>query len=78
MRRWVLLGILVIAASWGGWTLFQRHREAVERQRDAARSAAYQHSTEAFYSQNYALAEKLITDILPDAEKSYPNDRRLS
>jgi tetratricopeptide (TPR) repeat protein len=78
MLRWILLGILVLAASWEGWTLFHRHREAVQGQREAVRSAAYHQATEAFYTQNYAQAEKLITDILPDAEKSYPNERRLA
>jgi tetratricopeptide (TPR) repeat protein len=78
MRRWILLGILVLAASWEGWTLFHRHREAVQAQRDAVRSAAYNKAMEAFYTQNYVLAEKLITDILPDVERSFSNDRRFA
>jgi len=71
MRRWILLGILVIAASWGGWTLFQGHREAVWL-------AAYKHATRVFYQEDYATAEKLFTDILPNAEKWYAKDRRLA
>ncbi len=71
MRRWILLGILVIAASWGGWILFKRHREAVWL-------AAYQHATQVFYREDYATAEKIFTDILPNAEKWYPKDRRLA
>ena len=49
MRRWILLGILVLAASWGGWTMVQRHRVAVEHRREAAWVAAYQRATQAFY-----------------------------
>jgi len=71
MRRWILLGILVVVASWGGWALFQRHREAVWL-------AAYKNATQAFYQEDYATAEKIFTDILPDAEKWYPKDYRLA
>jgi TolA-binding protein len=76
MRRWVLLGILVITASWGGRVLFQRHREAVQRHREEVWSEAYQHATQVFYQGDYGTAEKIFTDILPNAEKWYPKDRR--
>lgn len=78
MRRWVLLGILVVTAGWGGRVLFQGHREAVQRHREAEWSAAYQHATQMFYQGDYATAEKIFTDILPNAEKWYPRDRRLA
>jgi hypothetical protein len=42
MRRWILLGILVITATRGGWTLIQRHRQAVERERETAWLMTYQ------------------------------------
>jgi len=71
MRRWIVLGILVITAGWAGWKLFQSHREAVWL-------AAYQHTTQAFYRGDYATAEKIFTDILPNGEKWYPKDRRLA
>ena len=78
MRRWVLLGILIITAIWGGRTLFQRHQASLKAKAEAAWLAAYQHATQAFYQENYATAEKIFTDILPDAEKRYPKDRRLA
>ena len=84
MRRWILLGILVITATWAGSTVFRRHRQAVQDQREAvqaeregAKSEAFHRAAEAFYTQKYALAEKLITDLLPEAEK-YPNRHRLA
>src|SRR5260370_35289046 len=70
MRRWILLGILVVVASWGGWALFQRHREAVWL-------AAYKHATQAFYQEVYATAEKNFPEILREAKKCYPKDYRL-
>ena len=78
MRRWGLVGILVITAIWGGWTLFQRHRASQQAKAEAEWSAAYQHVTELFYQGEYATAEKSFTDILPNAENWYPNDRRLA
>jgi len=77
MRRWILLGILAVVASWGAWILLQRHREAVERQGLAAWAAAYQSATRAFYEQRYPAAEKLLTEILPETERRYPKDHRL-
>jgi tetratricopeptide (TPR) repeat protein len=71
MRRWILSGILLITMSWGGWTLFRRHREAVWL-------AAYQQATQVFYQGDYLTAERIFTDILPNAEKWYPKDRRLA
>ncbi len=78
MRRSILLAIVVISASWGGWTLFQRHRASRKAKAEAVWLAAYQHATQVFYREDYATAEKLFTDILPNAEKSYPKDRRLA
>jgi tetratricopeptide (TPR) repeat protein len=78
MRRWVLVGILVATATWGGWTLIQRHRQAVEHQRETAWLTAYGRAAQMFYGEDYVMAEKTITDILPDAEKSHPNDRRFA
>lgn len=78
MRRWILLGILVITASWGGWMLVQRHREAIERDRQTAWNAAFQRATQAFYAGDYAMAEKVFTDILPETEKLHPQDRNLA
>src|SRR6266481_4349205 len=77
MRRYVLLGILIITAGWGGRVLFKRHREAEQRQREAVWWQAYQHATQMFYQGDYGTAEKTFTDILPNAEKWYPKDRRL-
>ena len=78
MQRWILVGILLITASWGGWTLFQRHREAVERQRFGIWAAAYQRATQSFYGQDYQKAEKFFTDVLPETEQRFPKDRRLA
>lgn len=78
MRRWILLGILVVTGVWGGWTLLQRHREAVERRREAGWQAAYQRATQAFYVGDYATAERLFTGILPEGEKFHPKDRYLA
>jgi tetratricopeptide (TPR) repeat protein len=78
MRRWVLLGILVITTGWGSWVLFQWHREAAQRHREAVWLTAYQHATQVFYGGDYATAEKIFADILPNAEKWYPKDRRLA
>lgn len=78
MLRWTLLGILVIVASWGGRTLVQRQRQAAAQQREAESAAVYQKATQAFYDGDYATAEKVLTEILPSVEKSYPNSRRLA
>lgn len=75
MRRWILLGILVITAGWGTWTLVRRHREAVEQRREAAWQAAYLRATQIFYGGDYPAAEKLFTALLPEAEKFHPKDR---
>jgi hypothetical protein len=78
MRQWILAGILVIIAGWEGWVLFQRHHENTKKQPEAMLATPYLHATQAFYDAHYELAEKLITDILPDAEKSYAHDLRLA
>lgn len=74
MRRWILLGVLVITASWGGWIALQRHREAVEHRREAAWLVAYERATQAFYGADYPTAEKLFTDLIPEAEKFHAKD----
>ena len=78
MRRWVLLGILVVTAGWGCWTLLQRHRASRKAEADAVWMAAYQRATQAFYREDYPTAERLFTDILSNYEKEYLNDRRLA
>lgn len=78
MRRWLLLGILVIAASWEGWTLFQGHRASQKSKAEAPWLVAYQHATQSFYMEDCATAEKGFTDLLPMAEKRYPKDRNLA
>lgn len=75
MRRWILLGILVLTVSWGGWTLVQRHRVAVQQRREAEWMAVLQRATQAFYGGDYPTAERLFTDLLPEAEKLHPKDR---
>jgi len=78
MRRWLLLGILVITASWGGWTLVQRHRASEKAKVEGAWSAAYQDATQSFYRGDCATTEKGFSDLLPNAEKRYPKDRHLA
>lgn len=85
MRRLILFGLLLMTAGWGAWTLVQHRREAAERQRETVRhageealGATYQQATKEFYNENFGLAEKLFVQILPDAEKAYPNDTRLA
>src|SRR5712692_8436872 len=71
MRRWILLAFLVIAGVWGGWTMLQRHREAVW-------SASFAQASAAFARHDYAATEKILLSILPDTEKRYSHDRRLA
>lgn len=78
MRRWMLLGVLVITAGWGAWTLVRRHREAVEQRREAGWQAAYQRANQAFYGGDYPEAEKLFAALLPEAEKFHSKDRSLA
>jgi tetratricopeptide (TPR) repeat protein len=85
VRRLILLGVLLITAAYGAWTLFRNHGEAAQRQRELAQSKreepftmTYQQATKAFYDGNVGVAEKLFADILPHAEKAYPNDSRLA
>ena len=78
MRRWVLAGILVVTAGWGGSVFFQRHREAVRQQREAALWAPYAPAMQALYAEKYGLAEKLFAGMLPGVEKEYANDKRLA
>lgn len=78
MRPWILLGVLITTVIWGGWTLLQRHREAVEHRREAGWQLAYQRASQAFYGGDYATAETLFTTLLPEAEKFHPKDRYLA
>lgn len=78
MRRWVLAAILAATAAWGAWTLVQRRREAIRQNREIAWMAAYQGATRAFYGADYPVAEKLLTDVLPETETLHPRDRSLA
>ena len=78
MRRWLLLGILVIAASWEGWTLFQSHRASQKAKAEAPWLEAYRQATQSFYMEDCATAEKSFTELLPTAERRYPKDRNLA
>src|SRR6267378_5237661 len=59
MRRWILLAYLVFAGAWGGWTMLQRHKEAVW-------SESYAQASAAFARHDYAGTEKILVSIVPE------------
>ncbi len=71
MRRWILLALLVLAGAWGGWIMFQRHREALW-------SETFARASGAFARHDYAGTEKILVSMLPDTEKRYPHEPRLA
>jgi tetratricopeptide (TPR) repeat protein len=81
MRRGILLGVLVILAAWGGWTLFHQYKEraanAVELERDSFWNPTFQQAQAAMYANRCDEAEPILQSMLPKAEEWWPNGSRL-
>src|SRR5260221_337435 len=71
MRRWILLGVLVIVGTVGAWTLLKRYREEVWLR-------SFTEASDAMSRRGYPNAERILSDILPKTEKWWPHDRRLA
>jgi tetratricopeptide (TPR) repeat protein len=65
IRRWPLLGLLIVVICWGAWTLVHRYRESTW-------SDAYEKAALAYSSQNYTKAEEILVPLLARAERWWP------
>jgi len=81
MRRGILIAILALLALWGGWTLFQQHREAaknaVEAEHEAVWNPAFQEARAAIYSYRCDDAEPILQSMLPQTEQWWPHGPHL-
>jgi len=70
MRQWILLSVVLVGASYEGWTLFQRHREDIW-------ITAYSQGCTAFTAGKYADAEQILAAALPQTEQWWPHGSEL-
>ena len=70
MRRWIVLGLLFVAASWAGWTLLQRSEENTWL-------TTYGQAYSSFARANYPEAEQTLESLLPQTERWWPHSPHL-